>query len=244
MDFFCSCFFQHVDQIGNGSSADNGIIHQNDSLPLHHGFQNAQLQMDTGLSLLLCRLDKSSSNVTVFIERKAKRDSGFLRIAFCCRKSGFRYTGHQVRFYRIGFCKRFSSTDPCIIDFHAIHGTVQSCKINIFKNTMGMLFLLSQFTGFQSVFGDRDNLTWFNITDKFSPYRCQRTAFRCKDIGIISFSKTEGFQSVRITGTDQLPGAHDHKSISSADLLYGFMYCFLYSGRMHTFSCDMERDNL
>ena len=56
MDFFCSCFFQHVDQIGNGSSADNGIIHQNDSLPLHHGFQNAQLQMDTGLSLLLCRL--------------------------------------------------------------------------------------------------------------------------------------------------------------------------------------------
>ena len=40
------------------------------------------------------------------------------------------------------------------------------------------------------------------------------------------------------------PGAHDHKSISSADLLYGFMYCFLYSGRMHTFSCDMERDNL
>ena len=109
---------------------------------------------------------------------------------------------------------------------------------------MSMLFLLSQFTGFQSVLGDRDDLTRFNITDKFRSYRCQRAAFRCKDIGIISFSKTEGFQSVRITGTDQLPGAHDHKSISSADLLYGFMYCFLYSGRMHTFSCDMERDNL
>ena len=69
---------------------------------------------------------------------------------------------------------------------------------------MSMLFLLSQFTGFQSVLGDRDDLTRFNITDKFRSYRCQRAAFRCKDIGIISFSKTEGFQSVRITGTDSL----------------------------------------
>ena len=109
---------------------------------------------------------------------------------------------------------------------------------------MGMLFVLSQFTGFQSVFGDRDDLTRFNITDKFRPYRCQRTAFRGKDIGIISFSKTEGFQSVRIASTDQLPRAHDYKSISSADLLYSLMYRFLYSGRMHTFPCDMKRDNL
>ena len=243
MDFFCSCFFQHVDQIGNGSSADNGIIHQNDSLPLHHGFQNAQLQMDTGLSLLLCRLDKSSSNVTVFIRTQSQ--------------TGFRIPQNSLLLPEVRIpvhrspgpllpdriCKRFSSTDPCIIDFHAIHGAVQSCKINIFKNTMSMLFLLSQFTGFQSVLGDRDDLTRFNITDKFRSYRCQRAAFRRKDIGIISFPRQR--VSVRKDhGHRSASGAHDHKSISSADLLYGFMYCFLYSGRMHTFSCDMERDNL
>ena len=107
-----------------------------------------------------------------------------------------------------------------------------------------MLFLNVQFAGFQTIFGDGDDLTRLNITDEFCTYRCERTALGRQNIGIVSFSKTKGFQSVRVTGTDQFPGTHDHKGISSANLLYGFMYCFLYSGRMHTFSCDMERNNL
>ena len=109
---------------------------------------------------------------------------------------------------------------------------------------MGMLFLNVQFAGFQTIFGDGDDLTRLNITDKFCAYRCKCTALGCQNIGIVSFSKTEGFQSVRVTGTDQFPWAHDHKSISSVDLLYGFMYGFFYSGRMHALPCDMERDNL
>ena len=76
MNFFCSSLFQHVDQVCNGSSTDNGVIYQNDPLTLYYRFQNAQLQMNAGLSLLLGRFDKGSSNVTVLIKRKTKRDSG------------------------------------------------------------------------------------------------------------------------------------------------------------------------
>ena len=107
-----------------------------------------------------------------------------------------------------------------------------------------MFFLNVQFAGFQTIFGDGDDLTRLNITDKLRAYRCECTALRRQYISIVPFSKAERFQSVRVTGSDQFPGTHDHKGISSPDLLYGFMYCFLYSGRMHTFSCDMERNNL
>ena len=36
-----------------------------------------------------------------------------------------------------------------------------------------MLFLNVQFAGFQTIFGDGDDLTRLNITDKFCAYRCR-----------------------------------------------------------------------
>ena len=200
--------------------------------------------MNTGLSLLLGRFDKGSSNVTVLIERKTKWNSRFLRITFGCRKSGFRYTGYQICFYRIGFCEGFSSTDSCVIDLYSIHGAVQSGKINVFKDTVSMFFLHVQLAGFHAIPGNGNNLARFNITDKLRAYRCECTALRRQYISIVPFSKAERFQSVRVTGSDQFPGTHDHKGISSPDLLYGFMYCFFYCSRMNTFPCNMERNNL
>ena len=136
MNLKSTCLFQHTNQICNSRSTDNGIIHKNNPFAFYNCLQYTQLQMNTGFSFFLGWFDKSSANIGILIKCKSERNAGFLRESLCSRKSGFRNTGDKICFHRIRFCKGFSTTNTCIIDLHTIHGTVQSCKIDIFKNTM------------------------------------------------------------------------------------------------------------
>ena len=80
---------------------------------------------------------------------------------------------------------------------------------------MGMLSTGKFLVGFNTISGDRDHLTRFNVPYKLSTNRSQCTALRCKHISIAPLSKTERLKSQRITHTDQFTGTHDHQCIGT-----------------------------
>ena len=182
-----------MNQIGNRRSSYDRVIHQYDSLTLDNRFQYTQFQMYAGLTFFLRRFDESSSNIAVLIEGKSKRNTRSFWISLRCRKSWFRNTRYDIRIYRIRLGKRLSATDSGVINLHSVNRTVQSCKIYIFKYTMGSLCSCKSrkfHIGFQPIFCDRKDLTRLNITDKFRTDRSKCTAFRSNHICISSFSKT------------------------------------------------------
>ena len=147
--------------------------------------------MNTGLTFFLRWLDKSSSNITVLIESKRKRNPGCFGISLRCRKSGFRNTCYDICIYRIRFCKRFTATDSGIIYLYSVNGAVKSCKIYVLKYAMRTFCSSSSkfFIGLQSVFCDRKDLSRLNVTNKFCTYRCQRAALRSDNISISSLTE-------------------------------------------------------
>ena len=112
MNLLCSGFFHHCNDVGDGCSADNGIIHQNQPFSSDHRFQNTELHLDAGLPFLLARLDKRPADITVFVKSKSKWNTGSLRIAFCRRQSRIRNANYKVRIHRIGFCQKPAGPDP------------------------------------------------------------------------------------------------------------------------------------
>jgi len=58
---------------------------------------------------------------------------------------------------------------------------------------------------------DRYDFSGLYITDKFCTDRIKGAAFRCKNIGIITFSDTERAESKWISGSDQLSWTHYYK---------------------------------
>lgn len=115
---------------------------------------------------------------------------------------------------------------------------VQSCKINI-QNTMSMLFFsvsLLDFSPFLVIVTiSPGSISRINS----APYRCQRAAFRCKDIALSLFQR-QRFQSVWIRAPISFRGSLMITKSISPRIFSTVLYCFLYSGRMHTFSCDMN----
>ena len=97
----------------------------------------------------------------------------------------------------------------------AVQDTVQTGKINIFKYTMCSFFSGKLSVGSDSLPGNDHHLTRLHITDKFCSYGSQRTAFRSKNISMVSFSDTKRFQPIRIADTDEFSRTHDHQSVST-----------------------------
>ena len=209
MNFFCSCFFEHLDDICTGRSTDDGIIYHNNTLAPYNLFNNIQFDLHTGLSLTLFRLDKGSSYITVLVECHTVRDSGIFRISFCRNQSGIRHTDNQISLYRIRLCKSLSCNNPCMIYIDVVDHAVHTRKINVLKNTTCLLFRwnLHTFVRRYSMLCKADNLSRFHITDKVCTNCCKGTAFRCQEPGIISLADTEWFETKWISRSDHLTRA-------------------------------------
>ena len=140
MYFKSACFFQHANQVCYGGSTDNRVVHKHNTFSFYNSIQHTQLQMNTGFSLFLSRFDKSSADIRVLIKCKSEWNTRFFRKSFGSRKTGFRNAGDKICLHRIRFCKGFTATYTCVINLYTVHGTVQSCKIDIFKNTVSTFF--------------------------------------------------------------------------------------------------------
>ena len=98
--------------------------------------------------------------------------------------SGTPVTG--ICLHRIRFCKVYRH-DTCIINLYTVHGTVQSCKIDIQKHS-GHGFPYPQESCLTSRL-IRNHLTRFDITDKLGTYRSKCTALRSQYVSIVPFSR-------------------------------------------------------
>lgn len=107
---------------------------------------------------------------------------------------------------------------------------------------MGRLIRCQFFIGFHTISGNSDHFSRLNIPDKFCANRSQCTAFRSKYIRVITFSKTQWFQSQRISHTYQLTWTHNYKCISTLQLLRCFKNRFLHRSGMYPFSRYMKGD--
>ena len=116
MDLPGSRLFQHMDQIGDGGSSHNRIVHQHDPFSPYHRIQNTELHMHAGFSLLLRGFDKSPADIAVFIKGEAKGNPGRLGESFRRRNTGFRNTRNQIRIRRVGLCQQPPAPDPGVID--------------------------------------------------------------------------------------------------------------------------------
>ena len=126
-------FSQHRNQIRNRCSADNGIVNEDNSFSFYDGFQNTQLDFYAGFPFLLCRFDKGTADIAVFVEGKTERNAGFFGIALCGGKSGVRNAADKICVNRIGLCKRCAAADSGFIDTDVVYFAVEAGKINIFK---------------------------------------------------------------------------------------------------------------
>ena len=86
-----------------------------------------------GFPFLLCRFDKGTADIAVFVEGKTERNAGFFGIAFCGGKSGVWNAADKICVNRIGLCKRCAAADSGFIDTDVVYFAVEAGKINIFK---------------------------------------------------------------------------------------------------------------
>ena len=187
-------FSQHRNQIRNRCSADNGIVNEDNSFSFYDGFQNTQLDFYAGFPFLLCRFDKGTADIAVFVEGKTERNAGFFGIAFCGGKSGVRNAADKICVNRIGLCKRCAAADSGFIDTDVVYFAVEAGKINIFKNTMRFFYVNRHKFGFQiSGFVKRYNFSRSDIADEFSADRSEGAAFRGENPGVVPLSDAERF---------------------------------------------------
>ena len=109
---------------------------------------------------------------------------------------------------------------------------------------MSFLFLTERIVRRNPLFCNSDDLTGADIPDKFSANALEGAAFRSQDIGVVSLSKTQRFQTKGIPDADELSGAGDDQTISSPDHTGCFQDSLFYSLRGYTFSCDTVGDYL
>jgi len=108
---------------------------------------------------------------------------------------------------------------------------------------MGMFTGTQFFIRLNTISGNRNHLSWLNISYKLSAHRGKCTALRCKYISIIAFSKTQWFQSKRIPDTNQFSRTHDNESISTFQLTGSFEDSLFYCFGVHSLTCYMKRNN-
>ena len=86
-------------------------------------------------------------------------------------QTGIRHTDDDVGIHRMRLCKNTTGLDPGPVNGNAVNDRIRSCKINVFKNTEFLFFLLAVFpSGHYSILRKYKDLSRFHIPDKIRAY--------------------------------------------------------------------------
>ena len=108
-------------------------------------------------------------------------------------------------------CQYLPGHDPGIIYADAVHITVRSGKINIFKDAFCRLHRTQALIRRNAVPVQHNDLSRLHIPDIFGAHSIQGTGLACQDITVITPSDDQRPEPKGIPGTDKLSGAGDHK---------------------------------
>ena len=124
---------------------------------------------------------------------------------------------------------------------------VRSCKINIFKDTSGFLFLRQSpwHIWYNAILrGNRNGLSRKDITYILCTDGIQCAGLGCQDVRIVTFTNTKRLESIRVPCSHKLTGTHDNQCIGTFYFKTGTIYCLFCRLRIETFSCNMVCNNL
>ena len=116
-----SAFLHGVNQIGDCGAADNRVIYEHDSFSLDNGLYDAQLDLNTGFTLILTGLYKRPADIAVLVKSDAEWNAGFHRVALRGCQSGIRYADNDICLYGVGLCERCAPADSRVIDGDAVN---------------------------------------------------------------------------------------------------------------------------
>ena len=247
MYLFGSGLTKHRNDAVAGRTTDNGVIDHDNALACNSLAQDIQLDLYAGFTAALFRLDKGTADIAVLYKGHTIGDPGLQCISHGCGITGFRYTDHKIRIHRRIHGEIFSRKHTGIVNAHPVDLAVKTGKINIFKDTAGLLLFRDthRLVGLDAaVFGDRNHLARLHIADKGRSDSIERTGLRCQNIGIVAFADTQRTETIRITHTHELSRGCNHQRVCTFQLLCRTDHSFFRRLCLDTFSCDMIGNNL
>ena len=135
MDFLCAGTAQHFHRTAAGGAPYDGIVNQNNSLPVHDTPDGVELEADPHFAFCLGRGDKGAPDVFVFCKTNGVGDAGGFCVAHGGIQPRIRHTDNNIRLDGMLLRQEGTGLLPGQAYAASVQHGIRPCKIDVFKHT-------------------------------------------------------------------------------------------------------------
>ena len=214
---------QQADRLPAGGAPHDGIVDEDQALPLHHGADGVQLQSHAGLPLPLGGSDERPADVLVLRKADLIGDAGGSGVADGGVQPGVRDADHRVRLHRVlrrqeGPGPPARPADPGPIDHRIGPGKIDELEYaQPARHAAAAAPVRAHAGGVR-----RHHLAGLDIPQKLRAHRVQGAALGGEDDHpVLPAAHAQGPEAEGVPGGDQLRRGGDHQGVGPLQLVHG-----------------------
>src|SRR6185437_3700917 len=209
---------EHLDDLGRGRAAHNGVIDQNDALALNLALIDVVLELDAEVADLVGGLDEGAADIVITDDAKLEWQLALGGIADGGRHAGIGHRNHDIG-GDMAFARELG-TDPLarLVDADPVHHAVGAREVDILEHAQPLAHCLERPAAMEAGAVDHDQLAGLDVTLEIGADNVERAGLRRHDPRIAQPPQHQWPHAKRITYRDQPGLSQCRQRVSALDL--------------------------